>query len=383
LAVGSSSATDGATAADEVCDRALAGPDPRLLTVFASDTCDLDALVKGLRRHVGLTPIIGCSTAGEIVRGGPRDASVVAIALGGDGFSVATAVGRDASTRLRAAGADAASSLRDGAVRAKPHQILLLLSDGLGGDQREVVRGAYGVAGAGVPLVGGCAGDDLKMQRTFQMVGDEVLNDAVVGAAIGSDAPFGIGVRHGWRRVGEPMLITKSVGNRVLTIDDQPALDAYLARLAAPPEAGADPAAFTRFALTHPLGLVRRGGEEVRFIAETDLSDRSIGCIASVPQGALAWLMEGDEASVLTATDEACSDALADLDGHAPLGVIAFDCIARRGVLGDLGISREVDRIESQTGTVPLAGFYTYGEIARTHGTGGFHNQTLVVLAVG
>ena len=124
--------------------------------------------MKGLRRHVGSTPIIGCSTAGEIVPGGPRDASVVAIALGGDGFSVATAVGRDASTRLRAAGADAASSLRDLAVRAKPHHVLLLLSDGLGGDQQEVVRGAYGVAGAGVPLVGGCAGDDLKMQRTFQ-----------------------------------------------------------------------------------------------------------------------------------------------------------------------------------------------------------------------
>jgi hypothetical protein len=30
----------------------------------------------------------------------------------------------------------------------------------------------------------------------------------------------------------------------------------------------------------------------------------------------------------------------------------------------------------------PVAGFYTYGEIARTRGVTGFHNQTLVVLAV-
>ncbi|MEY2447485.1 MAG: hypothetical protein QOH79_961 [Acidimicrobiaceae bacterium] len=380
--MGSSSATDGTIAADEVCASALIHRDPRLLIVFASDACDLETLLEQLRHNAGSTPIIGCSTAGEIVPGGPRDASVVAIVLGGDGFSVATTVGRNASTRLRAAGADAAASLRDTAVRAKRHRVLLLLSDGLGGDQQEVVRGAYAVAGAGVPLVGGCAGDDLKMQRTFQMVDDEVLSDAVVGAAIGSDAPFGIGVRHGWQRVGDPMLITKSVGSRVLTIDDQPALDAYLARLDAPPEAGTDAAAFTRFALTHPLGLVRRGGEEVRFIAGADLADRSIGCIASVPQGALAWLMEGDVTSVLAATDGACRDALAELDGHDPLGVIAFDCIARRGVLGDQGISREVDHIESHTGSVPLAGFYTYGEIARTHGTGGFHNQTLVVLAV-
>jgi hypothetical protein len=33
-------------------------------------------------------------------------------------------------------------------------------------------------------------------------------------------------------------------------------------------------------------------------------------------------------------------------------------------------------------GTAPVAGFYTYGEIARTRGVAGFHNQTLVVLAV-
>ena len=380
--MGSSTSADGTAAADEVCDRALTGPDPKLLAVFASTTCDLDALLARLRQRAGTTPVIGCTTAGEIVPGGPRDASVVAIAFGGDGFSVATAVGHDVSTRVREAGADAAASLRDPLVRARPHRILLLLSDGLGGDQQEVVRGAYGVAGAGVPLVGGCAGDDLKMQTTFQLFGDRVLTVSVVGAAIGSDAPFGIGVRHGWRRVGEPMLITKSVGNRVLTIDDQPALDAYLARLDAPREAGEDAAAFTRFALTHPLGLSRRSGEEVRFIAEADLGDRSIGCIASVPQGALAWLMEGDESSVLAATDDACNEALTNLDGRDPLGVLAFDCIARRAVLGEDGIGREVGHIESLAGNVPVAGFYTYGEIARTHGTGGFHNQTLVVLAV-
>lgn len=381
MSVGSSSAPDAATAATEVASGALAHDDAKLVAVFASDRYDLDTFARTLRQHAGAAPVIGCSTAGEIVPGGPRDASAVAIALGGD-FSVSTAVGRRASTELRGAGAQAAGCLRDEDVRGREHRVLLLLSDGLGGDQQEVVRGAYSVAGAGIPLVGGCAGDDLKMKQTRQLWNDEVLTDAVVAAAIGSDAPFGIGVRHGWRRVGEPMLITKSVGSRVLTIDDQPALDAYLARLDAPPDAGTDAAAFTQFALTHPLGISRRSGEEVRFIAEADMDDRSIGCIASVPQGALAWLMEGDEESVLAATDGACQDALCELDGADPIGIIAFDCIARRGVLGDAGISREVERIESLAGRVPVAGFYTYGEIARTHGTGGFHNQTLVVLAV-
>ena len=92
-------------------------------------------------------------------------------------------------------------------------------------------------------------------------------------------------------------------------------------------------------------------------------------------------MMEGDHDSVLAATDAACQEALSALGGQAPLGLLAFDCIARRGVLGDAGIKREVDRIAGHAGG-PVAGFYTYGEIARTHGVNGFHNQTLVVLAL-
>ncbi len=220
------------------------------------------------------------------------------------------------------------------------------------------------------------------MQQTSQLYGDQVLTDAVVAAAIGSEAPMGIGVRHGWRKVGEPMLVTKSDGNRVFVLDDRPALDVYLERLEAPDAAWNDPAAFTHFALTHPLGLQRRSGEEVRFVAEADFADRSLGCIAEVPQGGLTWIMEGDSDSVLLGTDAACNEAMSTLAGRTPLGVLAFDCIARRGVLGDPGIETEVARIGEHVGGVPIAGFYTYGEIARTRGVGGFHNQTLVVLAL-
>jgi hypothetical protein len=86
---------------------------------------------------------------------------------------------------------------------------------------------------------------------------------------------------------------------------------------------------------------------------------------------------------VLEATDAAGGDALAALDGHPPLGIFAFDCIARRGVLGDEGIRCEIDRLAALASDAPVAGFYTYGEIARTRGVRGFHNQTLVVLSIG
>jgi hypothetical protein len=370
----------GEGAGTRAAGEALVGDGAKLVVVFCSQSHDLPALLREISARAGDVPLIGCTTAGEIGSSGPRDASVVVAALGGDGFFVETACATGASQGLREAGAAAARCVTE---RTKhPHRVLLLLSDGLAGDQREVVRGAYEVLGAGVPLVGGCAGDDLKMARTFQFHGGEVLTDAVVAAGIASDAPLGIGVRHGWRRVGEPMLVTGSSGNRVYTLDDRPALDTYLEHLGL--EEPPDQEALARLALIHPLGFgTPRSEEIIRFIGGGDFDERSLSCIAEVPHGALVWIMEGDAQSVLEATDAAAGDSLAALGGRPPLGMLAFDCIARRGVLGDDGIQAEIDRLATLAAGAPIAGFYTYGEIARTQGPRGFHNQTLVVLSVG
>jgi FIST C domain len=86
----------------------------------------------------------------------------------------------------------------------------------------------------------------------------------------------------------------------------------------------------------------------------------------------------GDVDSVLAATDAACRDFLAALEGRPPLGMLAFDCIARRGVLGDRGIRTEIQRLAAIAGGAAVSGFYAYGEIAHAPGMRGFHNQTLV-----
>ncbi|HEY7454918.1 MAG TPA: FIST N-terminal domain-containing protein [Thermoleophilaceae bacterium] len=381
VGVGYSDLSEARAAGEAAAAAALRGDDAKLLAVFCSDSYDLEALLAGINERSGDVPLIGCSTAGQIGPDGPGDASVVVTALGGAGFSVATAVAQNASGRLREAGAEVGACVD--ALESRPHRVLLMLSDALGGDQQEVIRGSYGVAGAGIPLVGGCAGDDFKMQATYQLYGNRVLQDAVVGAALGSDSPLGIGVHHGWERVGEPVLVTKSGGNRVYALDDRPALDVYLERHDAPEEVRTNEEAFNAFAITRPLGLSRRSAEEgVRLVAGADFEERSLSMIAEVPQDGLAWFMEGDEESVLGATDQACAAALEALGDRRPLGLLTFDCAARRGVLGDEGIEREIERVTKQAGDAPVAGFYSYGEIARTSGVSGFHNQTIVVLAV-
>jgi hypothetical protein len=340
LAVGQAGLSEpdpGARAAD----RALVADDAKLLVVFCSSEHDLSAVLRQINDRSGGVPLIGCSTAGEIAP--RREASVVVTAFGGSGFSIETSVATDASRDPRAAGAQAASCLAR--VEDRPHRVLMMLTDGLTGGQQEILRGVYGVLGAGVPLVGGCAGDDLK--------------------------------------IGEPMLVTSSDGNCIRMLDGEPALDMYLERLGASAPVHPTQEEVSRAALVHPIGLIRRDGEEqVRYISGADVVERTLSCMTEIPQGGQVWIMEGDAASVIEATDAACADSLMPLDGCRPLGMLAFDCVSRRSVLDDQEIQVEIDRILQGAGGAPVAGLYTYGEIARTRGVGGFHNQTIVVLSV-
>src|SRR5690348_15153787 len=90
VGVGHSTDSDAHAAGSAAAREALEGDDAKLLVVFCSDSYDLERLLAGIAEHAGDTPLIGCSTAGEIAPGGPATSSVVVTAFGGPGFSACT-----------------------------------------------------------------------------------------------------------------------------------------------------------------------------------------------------------------------------------------------------------------------------------------------------
>jgi hypothetical protein len=381
MGVGRSTHPDSYPAALAATHRAVIGDEPKLLLAFAAITHDPATVLAGLRAGAPGVPVIGCSTHGEIGPQGPTDGSVTVAAIGGPGFQASTAVATGVTDRQRDAGAEVAACAA--AVADLPHRALVLLTDGLVREQEEILRGCYATLGASVPLFGGAAADGWRMEGVFLLADGQVHRDAVVAATIASEAPISVSVRHGWRAVGQPMIVTSSDAGRVYTLDDRPALDVYLSRLSAPREAYTDRAAFTAFALPRPLGVQRRSGIEARNLStEVDLAGRSIGGGTAIPHGCLTWAMTGDTESILAATDAACQDALVGLGGRDPVGMLTFSCAALRAVLGDDGVRRESERLSKWAAGTPFAGFHTYGEIARVHGIDGFHNQSLVVMAM-
>ncbi len=386
IGVGHSGNPDAASAGTAATTQALGGRVPTLLIVYSAFGYDLERLLDAVRAHADAdTVIVGCTTLGELAPflPDPPTDGVVVVALGGAGLEVRAAVGRDVSSRRREAGMAAVAGV---AGLTKEHRVCLLLCDGLVGEQHEVVRGAYSLLGAIVPLVGGCAGDDLSYSRTHQFFGDrdgvEVLTDAVVGVGLGSDGALGVGIAHGWHKRGEPMVVTRSSGGRLFELDGVPALDAYLARIDADRTLLGDLKAFRTAAFASPLGLSRRTGEDIRVVHDGDLDDGSLLCLADVPQGALAWVMGTDDESMISAGADSCAQAIRNLDGADPLGLLVFDCGARKVMLGAEGIKREIAAMTDMTAGAPLGGFYTYGEFARTRGARGMHHLTVVTLAL-
>ncbi len=381
VSVGSSVALDTGEALAEALSQLQLVHPPKLVVVLAAPRYSLARLAELLQGHLPDCPRIGCSTSGEIACHSPLSQSLVLWVLGGTGIEVSTGWGESSEQGLRQAAATAAACLDR--LNRRRHTVLLLLSDGLGGDQMDVVRGAYDVAHIDVPLVGGCAGDYLAMRETLQLHGQRVMNGAVVAAAISSERPLGVGVSHGWIPVSEPMLVTKSRGTELNMIDDRPALDVYLDFFNPPSLVRTDPQAFSDFAATHPIGICRRERIEMRLVSGFDPVTRSLQMVAEVPQGALACLTEGNDLSILKAAADSTEAAIQAIGGNSPAGLLVFDCVSRRSALGESRIREETDRIAACSAGIPMAGFYTYGEIARIKGSGGFHNQTLVTLAIG
>jgi hypothetical protein len=361
-----------------VAAQAVRDPDLRLMVVFASHKYALDELVDAIADVAEDVPVIGCSTVDEIGPMSTFDPGVVVVGFSGD-FAITVGHAADFTDPRRVGEAVARALLP---LPDRPHKVVLMLTDALAGDQQEMIRGAFGVLGAGVALVGGGAGDDMRMVTSRQVFGRKVMADAVVAACIASEGRVGLSVRHGWHCEGEAMVVTASRGNDVYALDDRPALDVYLERHKAPAGIEVDRAAFAEFALTRPLSVVRRGDVAVRHVLGADPAVRTVSCAGTVPRGAALWLASGDVGSTLAAADLACAEAVGALGPSPPLAMLVFDCAGRRAVLGGAGLKAERQAMRRHAGTAPIAGFYSYGEIARITGAHGFHNQTIVTVAL-
>jgi len=365
-----------------------------LSIVFSSIEKDQKAVIAGVRKANGNTPLVGCSDAGEITNAGPDKGGVAVMAISADNASFYTGIGEHISDGAREAGQAVARDVKQQAKDAGEElRTFLMFPDVLTGNGADVVRGILDELGEHFPVLGGAAGDDFAFEKTYEYHNDTVYSGSVVGVGITGTFAMGAGVRHGWLPVGVPMTVTKSEGAVVHELDGKPAISIYEEYFGENAEdLRSEPLA--RTAITYPLGI-KYPDQEDFFIRDPITVDEngSITCAAEIPEGVEVRLMIGSKDKAIEAATEAAEHLMGDLkkQNATPKFVLMFNCIAREKLFGE-SAKDEIDAVMKVIGEeVPVLGFYTYGEQAPIAGElldtdkiySRFYNETVAMFAVG
>ncbi|MES3031762.1 MAG: FIST N-terminal domain-containing protein [Patescibacteria group bacterium] len=380
----------GVNACQDAIDQ-LGDKSPDLLIVFSSVKYDQQKMLSGVRSVAPLALLVGSSTSGEITTAGPlKDRSVAVMAIKSPDVKYFADVGEDILTNPRLAGKVAADKVKGQTTDTL--KAFMMLPDVLVGNGADIVRGVLDSLGAHFPVVGGASGDDFAFKKTYQYLNDKVYSGAVVGLGLTGNFQIGIGVKHGWIPIGQPMKITKSSGAVIHEIDGAPAIKIYEDYFGEEEAKVLRTETLAKLAVTYPLGMKVAGSDEL-LIRDPIVVDAkgSITCAAEIPEGSEVRLMMGSREEAVKVAKLAAEDAVGQLGGSAPKAVIIFNCIARNKLFGNKS-GDEISAIQQIVGKeVPLIGFYTYGEQAPLGGevkniekcNSAFHNETVVICVLG
>jgi len=245
-------------------------------------------------------------------------------------------------------------------------------------DVEEMISGFENVLGKDVNLFGGMAGDDYTFTEQLVFTNGKSSNHGLIALVLDENKIIIKGkATHGWKAAGTPKSVTKSEGNHVFTVDGVSVLELTkkYGGLDELTEENQLKTTAEMIATNFPLQLQReRGAPVMRPGLLIDWNDGSFYCGGKVPQGSKVRFSLPPDFDVI----EKVVDGLKDLkktempDADA---VILFSCAGRLMSLGPM-MSKEIEEIH-KVWNVPMAGFFTYGEIARaTDGNNDLHNLT-------
>ncbi len=380
---------------------------PNLTILFASSSYPQEETVNKFKSYLGGS-IFGCSTAGEISSTGFHTGSIVALGIKAPKtvFNVNTEIEKFSESSEetgRKIAEKAFSNLHSGldlyflkfnnasaieTLRNFPFY-MLIASDGLAGNEEDVLKGISEATLNRIQAVGGSAGDDLKFDKTFVYSEKGVSSGAVSLAAIYTVLKVGVGIKMGFRpaSLSEKYGVVTENGKTeriVKTINGKPARDVYMRWTGKDNIEDANKS----FA-ENPLGIVEPSTKiwKVRSPAKF-LDDGSILFYSNVsPEGIGIGLLESDRQAHINAMRDAVKEAIERAGNPQKIhAVIIFDCILR-GILSDIYGTKneEIEEVKKLVGKdTPIIGFLTYGEFGNTdieplwH-----HNQTVTVMVIG
>ena len=359
-----------------------------LAFIFSSMDFGYSPIISAVSKLLGDPPIIGCSSLGIISSRGifKHAIAVMLLNLSEDAFCTTACVNEVSSKQGNLAGEELGQKLLAGFPSLR-RSLSIIFSDGLLKDSSGLLLGLQEKLGLSFPMIGASASDNLRFAKTYIYYNQHAFSDAACGMIWGGKLNFGLGLQHGWKALGKPRQVTKSVGNVVYEIDGASATNIYEEYFSSG-LAGLKKE-LKRISIFYPIGIYLPSEKEYLLRNLSAIEDNgSLAFQGNVPEGSSIRLMIGTKESCLNAVRLAAQEAKKALRAHPAKFVLVFDSISRYMLLGKEAI-KEPEIIKEVFGAqTPILGFYTFWEQAPLEaidymGKSYVHNQTVAVLAIG
>jgi hypothetical protein len=250
---------------------------------------------------------------------------------------------------------------------------VFVLCDGLQINGSELAKG---LNQAGKPVTGGMAGDGTRFEQTWVMADAAATKGRIAALGFYGDITVKSGCFAGWEDFGAERIVTKSVGNVVYEIDNEPALALYKKYLGE--QAGDLPASGLRFPLS--IQADKHSKALIRTLLGIDETAKSLTFAGDVPQGYICKLMRTNLNSLIDNAGLAAQAAQPEHPDATGLCLVV-SCVGRRLVMGQM-TEDELEIVQETLGeSTAITGFYSYGELAPFSDVMQcqLHNQTMTL----
>lgn len=358
---------------DEILEKFNQNKDfiPTLGFIFSSVVLDIPLISAAFSERN--LPIIGCSSAGEILP--ESDGTVVHEQTAAccfldpdpDFFSVRLfELEHNFEKEL-------GTSIGEWGMDTFKEPAFILFISGIHTNSEPIVRGIKSVCPEKTPIFGGVAGDDGKFEETYVFTQNGYTTQGTVVIVFDRSKVQVDGIAtSGWVGVGIEMTVTSSEGNTVYTINDRPATSIFKDYLNVSDEM------LQQVGVIFPLLMKRPDGSEVlRAFLSVNKEKQALIFAGSVPQGvkvqfSSSFGYETIEKTITELREFHTSHNMADI-------ILLFSCVARHHVAGSM-VNDEIS-VASGLWNAPLIGFFTYGEIGNNRsGICDFYNETLCLV---
>ncbi|MCW8981150.1 MAG: FIST C-terminal domain-containing protein [Altibacter sp.] len=249
-------------------------------------------------------------------------------------------------------------------------------------DGEEILRGLEDIAGMDLNAFGGAAGDDYTFEDTFVFTNGQETNEGIVCIALDETKVEVKGIATcGWKAVGTEKTVTKSEGNHIYTIENEPALDITVKYGGLENISPGNKDVLMELATNFALQLQREKGDPVmRPPLVVDWNDKSYYTSGTIPQGSKIRFSIPPDWDVMEKVVKGVEE-LKETQMPQADALVVFSCAGRILALGPM-MKEEIEGVKN-VWNVPMVGMFSNAELGRA--TGGnleMHNLTTCCVAL-